>query len=78
MYIGTGPGRPESAVPPNSDAGSERHKTGSLQRELVCVIIGRYGRVVDDIPGSGDRSSMVTSATTWPPSSSVNGFVWDP
>lgn len=26
----------------------------------VYVIIGRYGRVVDDLPGSAERSSMVT------------------
>jgi DNA-binding response OmpR family regulator len=48
----------QPGVSPN--AGSERLRTGSLRRELVCVIIGRYGRVVDDVPGSGDRSSKVT------------------
>jgi DNA-binding response OmpR family regulator len=29
-------------------------------RESLCVAIGRYGRVVDDMPGSGDHASMVT------------------
>ena len=49
----------------SSPSGAPKRRVGSALGQVptsraVYVIIGRYGRVVDDLPGSAERSSMVT------------------